>query len=394
MQRGCCKNAGPAMDTKNHQNIDFDDSNSETTLENPESTSEIHPTDTFGVVDGDTEAAPPQADSSKLKPRIAFSFGAHDSFFVENSQSWMYRAPSRCQNISYATEIAWNGLKIVRVYGVSLSDNYGFYLAYEAEGGAKNRVFVCPKLGRRPRFGKGRKFWHSNQTALSKLKTWILTHIATDSELQTACVVLGPQYSYFARSGNAMIWHNLPSALETMIESKRSKDASCVPTQLSLGWQGAWAAIWPDGTDGVDLLGHYTTLAESMKKFDDPLSFITLNAFNPDEFISCFGKTTFLDKGPAPLLKMFRPFQQQMANMANATLSMRRTTTTTLTMWSVEPKAPEPTSNGTLKRLKPDGSGEEVLERVETAAAAKKSNTEAKVLAGVVIIGLAAGCVV
>ncbi|KAF8173399.1 hypothetical protein K438DRAFT_1772205 [Mycena galopus ATCC 62051] len=121
------------------------------------------------------------------------------------------------------------------------------------------------------------------------------------------------QHSYFARLGNAMIWHDLPSALETMIESKRLKDAS---------W--AWATIWPDSTDGMDLLEHYTTLAESTKKFDDPFSFllfvpgnkfIILNAFNSDEFMSCIRKTTFFEKGPAPLLQMLRPFQQQMVTV-------------------------------------------------------------------------------
>ncbi|KAJ7264077.1 hypothetical protein B0H12DRAFT_273111 [Mycena haematopus] len=251
------------------------------------------------------------------------------------------------------------------------------------------RVFVCPKLNCRcPRFGRGRKLWHSNQTALSNLTTWMSSHIITDSEMQNAYVVFGPQYSYVAKSGNDIIWHNLPSDLETMIQSKRSTDPFCTPTQITLGWRGAWAAIWPDGTNGMNLLGHYPVLEESPKRFGQPLSFITLNAFQPNQFICYFGETGLCNNASTSLLEMLHVYQQQRANLANIPIEMKQMTATTLKTWRIDPKIPEPMTTGTLRHLQPDGRGE-----LHTTPETKKISTETKVLAGAVVVGLV-GCVV
>ncbi|KAJ6489760.1 hypothetical protein C8R45DRAFT_991726 [Mycena sanguinolenta] len=281
------------MDLESHPADILPDSYSDTTLEDHESTPDT-PLADKSELKCDAETAPlDQHANSEFNPRLALAFGAHGSFFVENGESWMYHPPSRIPTtITFAPRSAWADLKIAQVYGISLSDNHGFYLAYKTGDGATMRVFVCPRQARRcPRFGKAsRNLWHSNQTALSNLKNWVSSHLNTDSELQNAYVVFGPQYSYVAKSANEILWHNLPADLETLIQSKQSKDPSCLPTQVTLGWRGAWAAIWPDGTNSMNLLEHYPTLEEHMvKNSDQSLSFITLSAFQPDQFISYFG---------------------------------------------------------------------------------------------------------
>ncbi|KAF7345215.1 hypothetical protein MSAN_01898100 [Mycena sanguinolenta] len=338
----------------------------------------------------EAENAPPSPHAnSEFNPRLALAFGAHNSFFVENGQSWMYHPPSRIlKTITFAHQSGWKNLKIARVYGVSLSDNHGFYLAYKSGDGATMRVFVCPKLDRRcPRFGKAsRDLWHSNQTALSNLTTWVSSHINTNVEIQNTYVVFGPQYSYVAKSANHIIWHNLPTDLETLIQSKRSKDPSCLPAQVTLGWRGAWAAIWPDGTHGMDLQGHYPMLEENMRNSDQPLSFIALDPFQPDQFISYFGKIGLVNKGPVSLLEMLQVYQQQRADRANIPAEMRQTAETTVKTWRIEPKTSEPMPLGTLKQIEPEGS------KRNATAEKKKISTETKVVVGV--MALAVGCVV
>ncbi|KAJ6495191.1 hypothetical protein C8R45DRAFT_986310 [Mycena sanguinolenta] len=214
------------------------DSSSEATLEDHGSTpntplvEESEP-----KCDAETGPLGPHA-NSESNPRVALAFGAHNSFFVENGRSWMYRSPlGNLKRITFAPASAWTNLKIAQVYAISLSDNHGFYLAYKTTDGATMRIFVCPKIGRRlPTFGKtSRDLLHSNRTALSNLTTWMSSHITTDVEMQKAYVVFGPQYSYVAKSANHIIWHNLPSDLEALIQSKRSKDSFCLPTQVTLG---------------------------------------------------------------------------------------------------------------------------------------------------------------
>ncbi|KAJ6524950.1 hypothetical protein B0H19DRAFT_1276317 [Mycena capillaripes] len=379
------------MDLESRPADSIPDSSSETTLEDHESTPKTPPVDK-SELKCDAEAAPlgPHA-NSELNPRLALAFGAHGSFFVENGKSWMYEPPSRIlKKITFAPRSAWTSLKIARVYGISLSDNHGFYLAYKTGDGATIRVFVCPKLDRRcPRFRKtSRDLWYSHQTALSSLKIWVSSHLNTASELQNAYVVFGPQYSYVAKSANEIIWHNLPSDLETLIQSKRSRDPSCLPTQVTLGWRGAWAAIWPDGTNDMNLVGHYPALAESMKNSNQPLSFITLNAFQPNQFISYFGKINLHHQGPASLLEMLHVYAQQRINRANISAEMKETTETTVKTWRIEPKTPGPSTSGTLTQIQTEGGGQNAT--TET----KKTSTETKVLAGAVVLGLAAGCVV
>ncbi|KAJ6523106.1 hypothetical protein DFH09DRAFT_1096790 [Mycena vulgaris] len=294
------------------------------------------------------------------------------------------------KTITFAPRSAWTNLNIARVYGISLSDNHGFYLAYKTVDGATMRVFECPKLDRRcPRFGKtSRDLWYSDQTALSNLKIWVSSHLNTASELQNAYVVFGPQYSYVAKSANDIIWHNLPSDLEILIQSKRSRDPSCLPTQVTLGWRGAWAAIWPDGTNDMNLVGHYPALAENMKNSNQPLSFITLNAFQPNYFISYFGKIELRHRGPASLLEMLHVYEQQRINRANISAEMKETTETTVKTWRIEPKTTGPSTSGTLTQIQTEGGGQNAT--TET----KKTSTETKVLVGAVVLGLAAGCVV
>jgi len=325
--------------------------------------------------------------NSELNPRVALAFGAHNSFFVENGTSWLYRSPSRImKRITFAHSSAWTNLKIVQVYAISISDNHGFYLAYKTTDGATMRIFVCPKLDSRlPRFKKtSREGWHSNKTALSNLTTWMSSHINTDVEMQNAYVVFGPQYSFVAKSANDIIWHNLPSDLEALIQSKRSKDSFCLPTQVTLGYRGAWAAIWPDNTHHMNLLGHYPALEEGMKTFDEPLSFIILDAFQPNQFISYFGKVGLLNQGPTALLEKLDVYQQQRANRANLPAEMKQTTPTTVKTWRIEPQMP--VTSGTPKQMQPEGRGDNA-----TTGTTKKIGAETKNVPVSVVVGLAVG---
>ncbi|KAJ6495190.1 hypothetical protein C8R45DRAFT_1094848 [Mycena sanguinolenta] len=113
----------------------------------------------------------------------------------------------------------------------------------------------------------------------------------------------------------------------------------------------------------MDLLGHYPALEEGMKTFDEPLSFITLNAFQPNQYISYFGKVSLLNQGPESLLERLDVYQQQRANRANLPVEMKQTTPTTVKTWRIQPQTTEP----------------------------KEISTETKAVAAPVVVGLAVG---
>lgn len=106
----------------------------------------------------------------------------------------------------------------------------------------------------------------ANHLALTKLKAWIDTHVTTATEFENSKVVFGPNLSFFARSGDDTIWHNLPPDLEAQIISKGSQDPPVKPSLVTLGINGAWAAIWSDGSDSWHLATHYTKLELFLSK--------------------------------------------------------------------------------------------------------------------------------
>lgn len=79
-------------------------------------------------------------------------------------------------------------------------------------------------------------------------------------------VTFGPSLSFFAKSPSGIIWHNLPAGLEEQINLKKAKDPACTPSHVSLGISGAWAAIWPDGTDSWNFQGQYIDLAAQLSE--------------------------------------------------------------------------------------------------------------------------------
>ena len=91
--------------------------------------------------------------------------------------------------------------------------------------------------------------------------------------------------------------------------------------------------------------------------------FIILNAFQPNQFISYFGKVSLLNRGPESLLERLDVYQQQRANRVNLPAEMKQTTPTTVKTWRIEPQTTEP----------------------------KKINIEAKAVAAPIVVGLAVG---
>jgi hypothetical protein len=115
------------------------------------------------------------------------------------------------------------------------------------------------------------------------------------------------------------------------------------------------------------------------------VKFIILNAFQPNQFISYFGKVSLLNQGPESLLERLDVYQQQRVNRANLPAEMKQTTPTTVKTWRIKPQMPKSVASGTPKQMQPEGRGDNAT--TET----KKIGAEAKTVPAAVVVGLAVG---
>ena len=78
-------------------------------------------------------------------------------------------------------------------------------------------------------------------------------------------VTFGPECSYYARSPQAARWHDLPSDLDKEIRGKKIHGDDGAPDSVALGKDGAWAAVWPDGTCTWNLVKDYVSVHNALR---------------------------------------------------------------------------------------------------------------------------------
>ena len=79
-------------------------------------------------------------------------------------------------------------------------------------------------------------------------------------------VTFGHGSSYYARSPQAARWHDIPSDLENEIREKTVHSDDSAPDSVALGKDGAWVAVWPDGTCNWNLGKNYIAVHKALRE--------------------------------------------------------------------------------------------------------------------------------
>ncbi|MCJ1474288.1 hypothetical protein MMC13_002946 [Lambiella insularis] len=91
------------------------------------------------------------------------------------------------------------------------------------------------------------------QTQHILLQTWLLENITDKDDIVRSSLSFGPEGSYYARGPKMAKWHAIPRDLEKVILAKRSTNTDNDPARVALGKNGAWIAMWPDGSSTWNL---------------------------------------------------------------------------------------------------------------------------------------------
>lgn len=98
-----------------------------------------------------------------------------------------------------------------------------------------------------------------------ELAEWLTTTLVTRERILEARIAFGPGATYFVRAPNNWKWNELPSALQSQIDSPTiPKDCDHVPKFVCFGIDGPWFALW-EGFSKYDLAGQYNDLEEHLK---------------------------------------------------------------------------------------------------------------------------------
>ncbi|KAF8215526.1 hypothetical protein K438DRAFT_1748462 [Mycena galopus ATCC 62051] len=98
----------------------------------------------------------------------------------------------------------------------------------------------------------------------------------------------GPGFSYFSISTSGYSWQNIPPALEDDIHSRiKIRQPTCV----ALGINGAYVAIYNDGTVSFNLHGQYLNAEETIRNSPNRggLVYIALSPFRAGLFYAVYG---------------------------------------------------------------------------------------------------------
>ncbi|KAJ4412106.1 hypothetical protein N0V82_008856 [Gnomoniopsis sp. IMI 355080] len=233
----------------------------------------------------------------KTGKKMICVFGPLKSFFYyagDRSISW-----TKLMNSFDTSSISeWN---INTPYCVALSPFGAEYFAYSSYStGVSWRFLEVPitlwpkKSFRKRNLYKKFEILRENH---QRLKRWLDENVVTEEDVKTCKVAFGPGLRYMAWKPQGAKWigYNLPVAFTEEMNSRQlqaggEEGGKSFPLELvTFGVGNAWAAIWSDGSDSIDLDGHYTKLSDCLRhRGGEALLYISLSHSEGDTWFLRF----------------------------------------------------------------------------------------------------------
>ena len=185
---------------------------------------------------------------------IRFSFGPDWAFclWTRRGARWNIRGQS-------AAIDAWRGLKLDKVFRVTWTVDGGWIVTGETKDNAPLVAYWHVKSGTVA--VENAKRWAERHDGYEKLFNTVRNETAGDMDkVRRASWSVGPGGCWWMKIGDSILQHDLPQALELMMEKKEREGVRT--EHVALGMYGSYVAFWSDGTrtwslQGYDVLHEY-----------------------------------------------------------------------------------------------------------------------------------------
>ena len=139
---------------------------------------------------------------------------------------------------------------------------------------------------------------------------------------------IGPKGSWFARIGENVAYHALPTSLEDHINERKAKDIYL--RHVTLGLHGSFVAMWSDGTESWSLSEGYVGVLKALKA-RRRIDSVVLNPYKDNEYViveddGCINWRLSSDnKAYGPVVNDFVAYMERRAREDGSTFNITST---------------------------------------------------------------------
>lgn len=207
-------------------------------------------------------------------PLLTFIFGPNNTFFFDSPKSWKFHnIPSTLRQLFNASMPSAHRVQ------------QPYCLALAPPNGASEPIWYigCKVCDGQDKIFYSQFFFDTNYPDLSN---WLKT---IPNASRDAFITFGPGLAYFAcapRYGS--IWAGIP--IDMSAEVQRAYET---PNLVSLGMNGAWFVMWPDGHYAWKFYGSYSALDKILNAAEEnSIVYLTISPYNKHQFFVVFKDQT------------------------------------------------------------------------------------------------------